>query len=197
MPATLKTSNTANYKWIYDDRGSGADHCGVFWRPVPTDSSWHILGDYVQRVSHYPSHGKPEPRTSIEIVKVEGEDDPDFPLLKEPVEYIQVWNDKDSGGDYNGAIWWPKPPDGYRSLGHVVTKGYDAPKTDIIRCVRRDYCRLGELNELTQIWSDRGSGAKKSVDTYRVKEMNTFYAQSNFDKPNGVFYVLKEALLVL
>lgn len=116
----------------------------------------------IQRVSHYPSHGKPEPRTSIEIVKVEGEDDPDFPLLKEPVEYIQVWNDKDSGGDYNGAIWWPKPPDGYRSLGHVVTKGYDAPKTDIIRCVRRDYCRLGELNELTQIWSDRGSGAKKA-----------------------------------
>lgn len=165
MPATLQISVTSHFRWIYDDRGTGAKQDGCFWRPTPDKpNEWFILGDYVQNGKYPdPTTSSPQPTASVTIVKVAGEDDPDSPILREPIDYVEIWNDRNSGGKYDCAIWWPKPPDGYYSLGYVTTPNYSKPSTSLIRCVRHDYCKEGDLNALKAVWNDLKSGASKDV----------------------------------
>src|SRR5918996_3726370 len=83
---TLQVSTTSIYAWIYNDKGSGAHMDVSIYRPTPSDPSYSILGDYAQGNYYSPSG------TSLIVRAIN--DDPQFPLLKQPVDYSQVWNDK-------------------------------------------------------------------------------------------------------
>jgi VPS62-like protein len=179
---TLLVSNTSNYGWIYDDRGSGSDMDGSFYRPYPTDASFCILGDYAQGNYNSPIG------TSV-IVKAIN-DDPKSPLLKAPNDYSQIWNDQGSGGDYDGSIWYPKAPDGYLAIGFVASSGYDKPSIPSYMCVRRDLVVDAQPGSL--IWNDQGSGADEDVAVYQiVGASGLFVAQGNYDPYKGPCYKLK------
>lgn len=173
---TLQVSTTSIYFWIYNDKGTGAHMDVSIYRPTPTDSSYSILGDYAQGNYYSPSG------TSLIVRAIN--DDPQFPLLKSPIDYSEVWNDKGSGGHHDGSIWFPVPPDGYISIGFVAQAGYDKPSIPSYACVRRDLCVDAEPGQL--IWNDRHSGAHMDVSLYQIIGVTSaFVAQGNYNPYTG------------
>ena len=173
---TLQVSVTSLYSWIYDDRGSGASMDVSIYRPTPSDPTYKILGDYAQGNYYSPSG-------SSLIVRAIN-DDPQFPLLKQPVDYSEVWNDKGSGGNHDGSIWFPVPPDGYLSIGFVCQSGYSKPSVANYACVRRDLCVDSSPGQL--IWNDRNSGAHMDVSLYQlIGVTGVFLAQGNYSPYTG------------
>lgn len=65
----------------------------------------------------------------------------DSPALQKPLDYTLVWCSDDGGnGNYEGCgfFWLPQPPEGYKSLGFLVTNTPKKPELDEVRCVRTD-----------------------------------------------------------
>ncbi|PWW66741.1 Vps62-related protein [Actinokineospora spheciospongiae] len=179
FPATVQRSTTAKFEWVWSDAGSGAHGDVAVWRPVPEDG-WYALGDYAQG-----DYTKP----AALAVTVRQVGLSDRPLLKAPVGFTQVWNDKGSRGDHNGAIWYPEPPPGYVSVGFVASHGYRAPEVEHYACVALQWVEATGVDH--KIWSDAGSGAGKDVSLYRPVDANsTFVAQGNYSPWAGVAYRL-------
>ena len=63
-----------------------------------------------------------------------------LPALKKPVDFRLVWKSCTWGGRQvgNGWIWLPQPPEGYSTLGYVVTNTEEKPGLDEVTCVRTD-----------------------------------------------------------
>ena len=169
---SLYFSVTSTYYWIYSDKGSGASMDVTIYRPMPSDPAYKIIGDYAQG-NYY------APTGSTLIVRALN-DDPNNPLLQPPKDYSLVWNDKGSGGDYDGSIWYPVAPDGYLSIGYVGQTGYDKPYIPNYACVRRDMCVDSIPGPL--IWNDRHSGAHMDVSVYQLMGVTgVFLAQGNYN----------------
>lgn len=178
---TLITSTTSNYTWIWSDVGSGSDKDCTVFRPAPTVTGFYIVGDYAQGNYSGPSG------TSLIVMAVN--EDPHNPLLSKPSDYVQVWNDKGSHGDHDGAIWRPVAPDGYLALGCVANGGYGKPDIDNYRCVRKDLVTDSLAGNL--IWSDKGSHADEDVSLYQLTDVGgAFVAQGNYDPYVGPAYKL-------
>lgn len=169
---TLLISTTSVYTWLYNDRGSGSSMDVSIYRPAPADISYCILGDYAQ--------GNYNPPTNTSIIVKAINDDPNFPLIKLPADYTEIWNDRGSGGDHDGSIWFPVPPDGYISIGYVCQSGYSKPALTNYACLRRDLCADATPGSL--IWNDRNSGADKDVSLYSIVGVTAaFLAQGNYN----------------
>jgi hypothetical protein len=180
---TLLISTTSNYTWLYNDKGSGADMDVTIWRPTPTNTDYYIIGDYAQ--------GNYSQPTGSSLIVMALNDDPNNPLIKAPVGYTEVWNDHGSGGDNDGSVWFPVPPDGYISIGFLGQTGYNAPSPKYA-CLRRDLVQQTQVGTL--IWSDKGSGANGDVALYSIVGVpNAFVAQANYNPYNGSVYQIKGA----
>jgi hypothetical protein len=180
---SLSVSYTSNYGWIYSDAGSGAHRDVTIWRPQPQSTDYHVVGDYAQG-----NYGAPVgPSVIVKAI----DDDPDRPLLKPPIAFNQVWNDKGSGGDHDGSIWYPVPPDGYVSLGFVANGGYHPPTIPNYACLRRDLVEIAQVGN--QIWTDEGSGAHDDVALWQVLGLaGAFVAQGNYAPYSGTAYRIKQ-----
>jgi hypothetical protein len=181
---TLIIRTTSSFDWIYDDRGSGAEMDVSIFRPKSTEEGFYIVGDFAQSSYQDPLN------SSVVVKQLNVESDDPFPLLTAPIDYRLVWNDKGSGGKHDGSIWFPVPPQGYVSLGWVAQSGYAKPSIESYRCVRMDLCRLSTIG--AKLWSDKGSGADKDVTVYQIADnaAGIFYAQPNYNQPDGVVYTL-------
>lgn len=178
---SLLTSNTSNYNWIYSDKGSGSHMDVTIYRPAPSDPLYMIVGHYAQGNYSQPTGN------SLTVRAIN--DDPNSPLLKSPIGFNEVWNDHGSGGTYDGSIWYPVPPDGYRSLGYVCQAGYDTPSISNYMCVRKDYTTEATVGPL--IWNDKGSGAHMDVSLYQVYGVaGAFVAQGNYEPFSGTCFKL-------
>ena len=169
---TLFVSTTSIYTWLYNDSGSGASMDVSIYRPTPSDGTYKIIGDYAQ--------GNYNPPVGTSLIVKAINDDPNFPLIKPPVDYTEVWNDKGSGGNHDGSIWFPVPPDGYISIGFVCQTGYNKPSISNYACLRKDLCVDASPGQL--IWNDRSSGASKDVSLYQIVGVSSsFLAQGNYN----------------
>jgi hypothetical protein len=176
----LVLGNTSSYSWIYNDAGSGADMDVTLWRPVPAGGVF-IIGDYAQG-----NYGDPSGTT----LTVRSVNDPDNTLLKPPIDYRLIWNDKGSGGDNDGSVWFPVPPDNFVSIGAVGQIGYDKPSISSYRCVHSSVLQTSSAGVL--IWSDGGSHADMDVSLYPVlNDPGIFVAQADYDPYSGTTYQFK------
>ncbi|WP_158559279.1 Vps62-related protein [Deminuibacter soli] len=177
---TLLATYTSRYTWIYSDLGSGADMDVTIYRPV-APAGYYIVGDYAQ--GNFTA-----PVNNSLIVSVVNQD-PAYPVIAAPASWQQVWNDADSGGDYDGAIWRAVAPTGYASLGCVGTLGYDPPVIKNYACIRQDLIANGSVGNL--IWSDSGSDATEDISLYLLNNVQgAFAAQANYDPYRGPAFQL-------
>ena len=115
-------------------------------------------------------------------------------LLKPPVGYNLMWNDKGSGGRQDVSFWQVIPPAGYVALGDVAYAGYNKPPSDFTNkyaCIRQDLVALANLSD-QPVWTDKGSGAAMDGSIWQVQSGDKasdcglagfFKAQSNHSKP--------------
>lgn len=75
-----------------------------------------------------------------------------MPALASPLGYTLVWSYTKAQGNVSGPgyFWKPTPPDGYASLGYVVTTSSDEPGAEDVMCVRSDLTDSCELSNL--VW---------------------------------------------
>lgn len=113
-----------------------------FYKPVGIPDGFHCLGHYCQ------SNSKPF-RGYVLLARELASCEPsenvlsptNLPALREPVDYALIWSSYDwSDESYEGCgfIWLPKPPNGYKPMGYVVTNTSDKPQLHEVRCVRAD-----------------------------------------------------------
>lgn len=94
------------------------------------------------------------------------------PALQKPLDYELVWSPNDGSEDnfvMCGHFWFPVPPEGYMSMGFLVTDSLDKPNLDEVRVVREDLTDKCENHHLIfnsdhnfpglpfRVWSTRPS----------------------------------------
>lgn len=177
-PPQLEIVDCSTFELQWNDRGSGADMDGAFWRPVK--AGYFPVGDLV--VDNYEDAN--EMRGSL-VVKngVAG-------ATQKPVDFKRVWTEAGSGADQQGSIWQPIPPKGYVAMGCVAQRGHDKPDTNAIRCIRQDLVTRGEISDVT--WSDKGSDAQEDVSTHTVLSVDSkstapeaFVTSDKYSKPSN------------
>ena len=179
---------------IYQDNGTKAkDDVAIFQADLAqVPHSHYIIGQLA-----VPYHTSTVPPSSIVLVKSEQ------PLIKPPVGYTLMWNDKNSGGSQDISFWQVVAPDGYVALGDVAFPGYDKPSDDFTKkyaCIKRELLAPGRLSD-EPIWNDRGSGARLDCSLWQVENTKLseglagfFKAHGNYTRPDTQVYVLPAAI---
>ena len=191
--ALLEVFTAPRVQMVYTDFGSGADSdISVFQAELKSIPE----GSYMIGQVAVPRHVSVVPSASpLVLVKPLVEKDESGDLIKPPVGYELVWNDRGSGGYYDVSFWRVKAPVGYVALGDVAWLGYDQPSSEFTAkyaCIRQDLLSEGALDPIT-LWTDRGSGADMYVSIWKVKGDGIgglFIAQSGYDKPTRQVFVL-------
>ena len=177
---------------VYTDKDTGADqNISVFQAEVKSIPG----GAYMVGQVAAPTHTDVIPPSSVILVRPMVPRDDFGDLIKPPIGYEMVWNDKKSGGAQNGSFWRPQAPLGYAALGDVACDGYDPPSTQFTAkyaCIRGDLLSEGKL-DTPALWTDRGSGAAMNVSIWNVKGEGLsgyFKAHSGYNNPSLPVYVL-------
>ncbi|KAL8227970.1 hypothetical protein R6Q57_015554 [Mikania cordata] len=146
----LEVCQVSSFNKIWATREGGPDNLGAtFYEPSLIRDGFFVLGHYSQcnnkTLFGWVLAGKPCACDPLSLAK--------------PTGYSLVWTSESQKikQDNNGYIWLPLAPDGYRSVGYVVTTSPEKPSLEIIRCVRSDFTEIVEFDRW--IW-----GLKNEVD---------------------------------
>lgn len=132
----------------------------TFYEPEGIPDGFHCLGHYAQQ-NDRPLQGfllVAREVASHQVIDTK-------PALEKPSDYSLVWTSADANEDDNsecGCIWLPCPPNRYKALGYVVTKGPKKPSLEAVRCVRGDltetrenFHSIANMDNACQIWKTR------------------------------------------
>ncbi|KAJ7972587.1 Vacuolar sorting-associated protein 62 [Quillaja saponaria] len=115
----------------------------AFYKPVGVPDGFYALGHYCQLINQ-PLRGfllvAREVTTSLPETAFICRADK-LPALVQPLDYTLIWSPVDGSEEKFiglGYFWLPRPPEGYKSLGYLVTNKPDKPELDKVRCVRAD-----------------------------------------------------------
>lgn len=160
----------------------------AFYKPVGIPDGFHVLGHYCQ-LNDKPLHGFVLVARGVNTcspLTADTSNHDKLPALQNPLDYTLVWS-SDTRSEMLlsgcGYFWLPQPPEGYKSLGYLVSNKPGKPELDDMKCVRSDltdrcepYCMIldggYEFPEFPfQVWStrpcDRGiQGKGVSVGTF-------------------------------
>ena len=150
----LQVRQISSFNKVWATQEGGPDNLGAtFFEPSNVPQGFFMLGSYSQANN----------QTFFGRVLVAKDDSGG--ALKKPLDYTLVWSSESSKikQDGNGYIWLPTPPDGYKAVGHVVTRSPNKPSPDQIRCVRSDLTDQCEAHTWT--W---GPGKDKDDNGFNV-----------------------------
>ncbi|XP_044492274.1 uncharacterized protein LOC123216003 [Mangifera indica] len=115
----------------------------TFYKPVGIPNGFYCLGHYCH-FDNRPLRGFVLLAKEVASSVPEASHFSDHvysPALEKPVDYTLVWSSADEDEEnYEGCgfFWFPKPPEGYKSVGFLVTNTPNKPDLDEVRCVRGD-----------------------------------------------------------
>ncbi|XP_006359130.1 uncharacterized protein [Solanum tuberosum] len=148
----LQVSQISSFTKVWASQEGGPDNLGAtFFEPSNLPNDFFMLGSYSQP-NNLPLFGW------LLIGKDSSGD-----ALKLPNDYTLVWSSENLKIKQDGVcyIWLPIPPEGYKSVGHVVTTSPQKPSLDKIRCVRADLTDVSETddwiwgNDVLNVYSSR------------------------------------------
>ncbi|CAM0870687.1 unnamed protein product [Alopecurus aequalis] len=153
----------------------------TFYEPQELPDGFHCLGHYAQQ-NDSPLQGfllVAREAASCELINSK-------PALVEPLDYTLVWTSADLYEDDNsecGCIWSPSPPEGYKALGYVVTRGLKKPSLEAVRCARDDltdacenFRSVLDMKSSCHVWSTRPSDRGM---TGRGIPVGTFFCETD------------------
>lgn len=180
----LEIGFASQFRWRWDDRGSGADRDGSFFKAEQLPDGFYRLGDLA--VPGYPrdnNSGDVGPVGASVVAIVRDRGGSNRPALATPAGLERVYGDWGSGADRDGSFWRIIAPEGYVALGDICQEGYDEPNRDEYRCVRKDLVVSGVVDGT--IWDDAGSGADQDVALWSLHP--PMAADSEFYFTSGSF----------
>lgn len=75
-------------------------------------------------------------------------------------DFTLKWNDRRSGGRYNGSFYRVNPTNGYYSLGYYGQGNYSSPNGSVLTVAQTTSGLLRYPVDYELIWKDSGSGAR-------------------------------------
>lgn len=163
----LELGFTKQFRFLWNDQGSGANQDGAFWLPVKQSGvggDWRAIGA-VGVTNYHDVNG----RMGGLLIRAAGGSEA---IVASPRDYERIWADHGSGAKHDGAVWRPIPPDGYAALGDLFWGGYGKPPLNAIWCVRKDFAGRAYVSDGAVgdgIWNDRKSGADRDVSTWSIQ----------------------------
>ncbi|KAL3634583.1 hypothetical protein CASFOL_021637 [Castilleja foliolosa] len=140
----LQVTQISGFEKIYTAYEGGPDNLGVTFFEPPSVPGFFMLGAYAQQNN--------QPLSGWVLMGKTNANDKSDEILKQPIDYtIQLMMIAPQSTAY---LWLPIPPDGYKSVGLLVTSSPDKPSLDRIRCVRSDFTDEAETD--TWIWGKGG-----------------------------------------
>ncbi|KAG1354802.1 vacuolar protein sorting-associated protein 62 [Cocos nucifera] len=141
----LEVVKVTKFQSIWSCHSSSANGA-TFYQPSEIPDGFISLGHYGQPIDR-PLHG------FVLVVRelTDCKATTDLPALQKPLDYTLVWSSADWTEDDHddcGYFWLPSPPEGYKSLGYLVTKGPNKPSLEEVRCVRCDLTEKCEAYDL-------------------------------------------------
>ncbi|MCO5584853.1 hypothetical protein L7F22_038785 [Adiantum nelumboides] len=140
-------AKVVSFEKVWSTVEGGVDNKGVtFYKPVNIPEGFSSLGFLALQNEGF-SEG------SILVAKNCGWST--VPALASPVGYTLVWSDTEARKNPNSSafFWLPTPPDGYVTMGYVVTTTADVPSTEEVVCVRADLTNSCEIGNT--VWETR------------------------------------------
>ncbi|KAK1282688.1 hypothetical protein QJS10_CPB22g01245 [Acorus calamus] len=142
----LEVTQATTFTKVWSALEGGPDNLGAtFFRPSTPDG-FSLLGYYCQ------PNNKSFSGWALVARAIENG------ALAPPTDYTLVWSSQNPSKtikqDGTGYVWLPLPPEGYNSVGYVVTGSPDKPSFDEVRCVRSDFTEQSE-NE-SSVWATDG-----------------------------------------
>ncbi|XP_076922812.1 hypothetical protein At1g04090-like [Bidens hawaiensis] len=152
------------FKKIWDVQSDGPKGTGVsFYEPSSLPEGYNLLGHFGKINNVYTIATFLIARDITRYQKS---------TLKSPIDYTLIWTSKglDMAKQQDGYIWLPIPPNGYKTVGHIVTTSSEKPALDKVRCVRSD------LTDSTQadifIWGYAKGDSSHVVNFYTTKPIS-------------------------
>ncbi|XP_019456831.1 PREDICTED: uncharacterized protein LOC109357362 isoform X2 [Lupinus angustifolius] len=145
----LLVSQISAFNKVWASHEGGPDNQGAtLFEPTRIPQGFFMLGSYSQ-----PNN---KPLFGWVLVAKDVCSSTTKSTLKQPLDYTLVWNSASLkiNQDSPAYIWLPTAPDGYKSVGHVVTTTPSKPSLDKIRCVRSDLTEQCET--YSWIWGSNG-----------------------------------------
>ncbi|KAE9621460.1 putative vacuolar protein sorting-associated protein [Lupinus albus] len=145
----LLVSQISAFNKVWASHEGGPDNQGAtLFEPTGIPQGFFMLGSYSQ-----PNN---KPLFGWVLVAKDVCSSTTKATLKQPLDYTLVWSSASLkiNQDSHAYIWLPTPPDGYKSVGHVVTTTPNKPSLDKIRCVRSDLTEQCET--YSWIWGSNG-----------------------------------------
>ncbi|XP_051151707.1 hypothetical protein At1g04090-like [Andrographis paniculata] len=161
----LQIRKVASFQKIWTVYEGGPDNLGAtIFEPEPSSipDGFSMLGSYAQ-----PNN---RPQFGWVLVGKTDAGDQSGDILKQPIDYTLVWNYsntkclKTNSSTDTAYFWLPTPPDGYKSIGYIITTSPDKPSLDKIRCIRSDF--TDELETDSWIWAQGKD--QESVDGLNI-----------------------------
>ncbi|XP_047334308.1 uncharacterized protein LOC124938000 [Impatiens glandulifera] len=151
---------TFNLIWSSEHFSTKKGKGVAFYEPVGIPEGYFCLGHYCQPLNQ-PLRGYllVAGFNPAAVVAADGEG---LPALSEPLDYTLIWRTTDHVGSC--YIWFPRPPEGYKSIGFIVTSQPETPGLGEVRCVRDDLTSACETHDL--IFE---SNSKKSVRVWKTR----------------------------
>ncbi|KAL5782083.1 hypothetical protein ACOSP7_007112 [Xanthoceras sorbifolium] len=168
--ATNYYLSTPHFERIWWDKGSEIRRPVSIWRPI-SRAGYATLGDCI-------TEGLEPPTLGI-IFKA---DNPE--ISSKPVQFTKVAHIVGKGFD-EAFFWYPIAPPGYASLGCVVSRTDEAPRTDSVCCPRMDTVNQANILEVP-IARSSSSKASQSWSIWKIENQAcTFLARSDLKRPSS------------
>ncbi|KAK3187934.1 hypothetical protein Dsin_027495 [Dipteronia sinensis] len=167
--ATNYYVSTPHFERVWWDKGSEIRRPVSIWRPL-SRVGYAMLGDCV-------TEGLEPPTLGI-VFKV---DNPE--ISSKPVQFTKVAHIVGKGFD-EAFFWYPIAPPGYASLGCVVSRTDEAPRTDSVCCPRMDIVNQANILDVP-ITRSSSSKASQSWSIWKIENQAcTFLARSDLKRPS-------------
>ncbi|KAK1591812.1 hypothetical protein Q3G72_014066 [Acer saccharum] len=168
--ATNYYVSTPHFERVWWDKGSEIRRPVSIWRPI-SRVGYAMLGDCV-------TEGLEPPTLGI-IFKV---DNPE--ISSKPVQFTRVAHIVGKGFD-EVFFWYPIAPPGYVSLGCVVSRTDEAPRTDSVCCPRMDIVNQANILDVP-ITRSSSSKTSQSWSIWKIENQAcTFLARSDLKRPSS------------
>jgi hypothetical protein len=200
--------NRVGENWYAKNSQNGSPYTiGIYTPVADTENGWFVVGHSADK------NNRPETAATIDsiLVKELGESGK---LLREPLGYAEVYNDKSTSGAKDWSIWKANCPVGFVALSYFAKYGHDAPNINIptenpfrdMRCVSESLVEAAPIpTKADLIYNGEGSGGR-NIMVYSIKpaagsnavDGNFFYAHipGNYGDPIPTklrLYVLKNS----
>lgn len=182
---------------IYTDEETGAYQDISLWR-----AQLHSIPEGVYMIGDVAlgAFTSTIPQTAVVPVKPLIKYDHLGEIIKPPSSYEDIWDDKGSGGRYNGSFWRVHAPPGFVALGDVACNNWSQPSAEFTAkyaCIRKDLLSADAELSSPALWTDKGSGAERDVSVWSVRgyyqPTGCFKAHSAHAKPNLEVFTLPVA----